>query len=193
MCLYPLSKNNYSTEHFSTFNLRFSDMTIIHLSYNTNHCKSATMHESLIRRRFVLISYPWERYIASPRRKTCESFLPTAFSKTKSFKFVRQLTYCKDYVKVHRCHWTDAVHCFRIRSYCCPTHCSFWGAHTYKRQLRVEPACQRIIGVYVEVCCQRWWSSEDTRAHRPPTSPDCSWRDPDSADSLSNKGNHNQT
>lgn len=53
----------------------------------------------------------------------------------------------------------------------------------------MEPVCQWVSGVYVEACCQRWWSSVDTRAHRRPTSPDRSRRDLDSAD----ESNRNQT
>lgn len=56
-----------------------------------------------------------------------------------------------------------------------------------------EPACQRTNGLCGEAPCQSWWSSEDTRAHGWPTSPDWGWQDPDNTDSPSNGSNRDQT
>lgn len=64
--------------------------------------------------------------------------------------------------------------------------------HPGKRScILVEPACQRINGVYSEAPCQWWWSLKDTRAHKRPASSDSSWRETDSADSWSKGSNHN--
>lgn len=90
------------------------------------------------------------------------------------------------------CHWIDAVYCFRIRSRWPPL--IFLRKQSGKRGcILVEPACQRTNGLCGEAPCQSWWSSEDTRAHRWPTSPDWGWQDPDNADSPSNGSNRDQT